>query len=161
MAFGLCCGDGWFRIIDEICNTLQTITDGTAAGVKLKVPVEKIPPGAERSYVVSTEFMNYPQIEFAQIKEKFGRLRIYTDVVPPSEEMLAKYDEQSLNEHWTYGANYLRGVVRHAEVLSGITCECCGNPGKLMIRGGYYKTVCAECSETQGFKEIERVKSDE
>jgi hypothetical protein len=57
----------------------------------------------------------------AQVKEKFGGLRFY---------MNAETDEMS-------------SVIREAEVQSTVTCEVCGQPGRLRGRG-WVKTLCEE-----------------
>lgn len=59
-------------------------------------------------------------VEIAQVKEKFGTLRIYTDTV---------------NEE-------LEELIREAEKLSEVTCESCGRPGKLRTTHGWLKTTC-------------------
>ena len=63
-----------------------------------------------------------PDIQFTQIKEKFGGLRIY--VGRASEET---YD-----------------VIAEAEQKSYKTCEVCGQPGELDTKSGWWKTVCSE-----------------
>jgi hypothetical protein len=59
------------------------------------------------------------QVVAVQIKEKFGTLRFYYDG----------------------GDEYIRGLVSMAEVISEITCETCGAPGKLRP-GGWIRTLC-------------------
>ncbi len=59
------------------------------------------------------------QVVAVQIKEKFGTLRFYYDG----------------------GDEYIRGLVSMAEVISEITCETCGSPGKLR-EGGWLRTLC-------------------
>jgi len=49
MAFGLCVGDGWYWLIDQLCHVLQHNTDQN----------------------------NQSQVVAAQVKEKFGGLRFY------------------------------------------------------------------------------------
>ncbi len=49
MCWGFACGDGWFNLIDVLCEELQRQTDVHGA----------------------------PQVEARQVKEKFGRLRFY------------------------------------------------------------------------------------
>lgn len=49
MVRGIECGDGWFDLIDALCEVLQFATDHSGA----------------------------PQIEAVQVKEKFGTLRFY------------------------------------------------------------------------------------
>ena len=60
-----------------------------------------------------------PQVVATQVKEKFGDLRFYYD----------GGDEQ------------IFGMVRMAGAMSAVTCEVCGNPGKMRGHGWYY-TAC-------------------
>jgi hypothetical protein len=65
-----------------------------------------------------------------QIKEKYSTLNVYL-------------------------SNYIDGVdeiVDKYESLSSTTCEHCGNPGVVCIKGGWYKTLCSSCAKKQGFK---------
>ena len=54
MCWGFCCGDGWFALIDALCERLQFETDHNHA----------------------------PQIVATQVKEKFGDLRFYVSRAP-------------------------------------------------------------------------------
>ena len=51
LCWGLECGDGWYWLIDNLCESLQWHIDRN----------------------------NYPQIEATQVKEKFGSLCFYYD----------------------------------------------------------------------------------
>lgn len=62
------------------------------------------------------------QVVAAQVKEKFGTLCFYYDG----------------------GDEYIRGLVRMTEYLSGRICEICGNPGKF-INNGWMKVRCEKC----------------
>lgn len=64
-------------------------------------------------------------VEFRQIKEKFGALRIYWSA--PSDS-----------------AEYVAGVIALAEAVSTKTCESCGGPGERRD-GGWIVTLCDEC----------------
>jgi len=73
---------------------------------------------------------------FDQIKEKFGLLRVYH----------------------SGGSEYMAGVVRMAEDISGKTCEVCGQPGE-QRKGGWIKTLCDRCHNPEGTAtEIERLR---
>lgn len=61
-------------------------------------------------------------LQFAQIKEKYGLLRVYLDFED------ARADD----------------IVNWAERASGVTCEACGEPGRLRKRG-WWKTRCNKC----------------
>ena len=58
MGWGFACGDGWFDLIDSLCERLQFWTDHNHA----------------------------PQIVAAQVKEKFGELCFYTRTTPSPEQ---------------------------------------------------------------------------
>ena len=51
MCWGIDCGDGWFMLLDNLCNCLQH----------------------------STDVNKHPQIEAEQVKEKWGALRFYAN----------------------------------------------------------------------------------
>jgi hypothetical protein len=90
MVFGCEHGDGWFKIIEELCEKIK----------------------------------NYEDVEFLQIKEKFGGLRVYVGGVPEA----------------------VHKAIEEAEGKSEKTCEICGEPGK--IRGGGWLTCfCDKCKE--------------
>ena len=57
MCWGIECSDEWFDIIYSVCETLQSMTDDNKD--------------------ISDK---YPQVEFTQVKEKFGSLRMYNNV---------------------------------------------------------------------------------
>ena len=68
----------------------------------------------------------------AQVKEKFGGLRFYTNPIPEGVEW------ETVHE-----------MISEAEVKSYETCEDCGKPGK---RTGnmWIKTLCEECDKERG-----------
>jgi hypothetical protein len=76
-----------------------------------------------------------PQVTLDQVKEKFGTLRFY----------------------YTGGDNYIDGMVRMAESMSGVICEGCGNVGERRD-GGWVHTYCTPCEEA---RELARKQYDE
>lgn len=60
----------------------------------------------------------------AQIKEKFGTLRLYFDNVD----------------------QYTQGVIDLAEAMSAEICEVCGERGKC-VGGRWVQTLCQECNQ--------------
>jgi len=59
----------------------------------------------------------------AQVKEKYGTLRFYTDG----------------------GDAYIEGAIDMAEGMSCSTCELCGNPGTTKEKQGWVNTFCVPC----------------
>lgn len=76
-----------------------------------------------------------PKIKIVQVKEKFGRLRVYWD--SPERK---KSDNQNLLPFCD--------VVNEAERESGVTCEVCGKPGKVNDNGLGW--LLAQCDEHKG-----------
>ena len=78
--------------------------------------------------------MEYPP-RASQVKEKYGTLRYY---------MSSQTDSMSEN-------------INEACKKSWVTCEDCGQPGKLRNMGGWYYTRCDKCWEelkkSFGYKE--------
>ncbi len=69
MCWGICCGDGWYTILDELCGEIQNHINNENLNIKYKKERGELPPDAP----------NYPQIEATQVKEKFGGLRFYVN----------------------------------------------------------------------------------
>jgi hypothetical protein len=58
-----------------------------------------------------------------QVKEKYGTLRFYV----------------------AYGSAEAHAAIEAAEAESAVTCEVCGQPGKLVSDHGWYTTLCERC----------------
>jgi hypothetical protein len=65
MCWGIECGDGWFNLIDNLCDLLQWDSDHN----------------------------KYPQIEAVQVKEKFGTLRFYVNGTNLQQEGMISFAE--------------------------------------------------------------------
>ena len=123
MCWGIACGDGWFDIINEACEKLTALANEYNA-----------------------------TIEFGQVKEKFGGLRLYIDityegnnekqividVISPTGEVttLTKTPKEVV---WQKAHE----ITSHAEELSYKTCEVCGKPG-VTRNGSWISTLCDE-----------------
>lgn len=114
MCWNICCGEGWYNILDTLCDSIQNHIDNERYRIKLHKEMGKLPPDAP----------DYPQIEFTQVKEKYGGLRVY----------LNYYDQ------------YIDGLIHMAEMMSYCTCENCGNPGK-PNEEGWITTLCQPCRD--------------
>lgn len=84
----------------------------------------------------------YSTLRVAQIKEKFGTLRVYVDFEPV-------VDENSL-----YTAEYYKGVVygliEHTETLCNKTCVKCGSQEDVVNtakKGGMWVWISPRCKE--------------
>ena len=150
MCWGLEVGDGWYNLIDTLCEAL-TYTYTTSIQVDKEDGKRLgIEPYSD-SYYFSVE---PPQVIATQIKEKYGTLRFYYRE-EYSEEIHSLYetgkypDLQRIIDRYS---DYINGVVHFAETASGRTCEYTGQPGELHVSGGtrsgWVKTVNKEYAKT-------------
>lgn len=130
MGFGFACGDGWFSLVEGLLEFAEHKAKRWSEVVEIRKRLEAEGRFVEKQHGWITEyFQRYPtdpfeNFEVVQVKEKFGGLRFYC-----------------------FGGNdEFRGAVDFAEQLSFRICEECGSLGDLMVRDGWYKTMCEDCS---------------
>lgn len=67
MCWGICCGDGWYDIIDTLCANIENYIKNTVSfNQYLKQTGKPEKP--------------VPKIEAVQVKEKYGGLRFYVNI---------------------------------------------------------------------------------
>ena len=152
MCWGIECGNGWYTIIDNACRLLQHHVDSSrkqkARTLRWNRMLRQAVNGNTRNLhryfakaygeekgeeetkrqILKRDFREVketiPQLQFVQVKEKYGTLRLYTNYVD----------------------DYIDGVVNMAESMSAYTCETCGVPGKTTGTSWYY-TLCRRCAK--------------
>ena len=112
MCWGCACGDGWYDLLDFVCSQIQHHLEW------LKNSGYEILPFAEEP---KTEKWVH-QLEFEQVKEKWGRLTIY----------------------FSGGDDHLEAIIHTVEGISLMFCENCGQRGSLRTEG-WYRTLCDPC----------------
>jgi hypothetical protein len=124
MCWGIACGAGWKDLIGDACEKLQKFADE-----------------------------NGITIEFAQVKEKYGGLRLYIDVDYPEghkfKDVVVQDAEESLKEEINQLWRDIYTIVGEAEKKSYRTCEVCGNTGETRS-GGWVRTLCDEHANEKG-----------
>ncbi len=131
-------GDGWFQILHDLFEAIEKVpievgaTDCECWHEKIDHPETKceneVRDSEDTSKILfSCSCPNYRPLtpRVAQIKEKFGALRIYIN---------------NTNEE-------IEKLVRKAESASAKTCEYCGKEGKQNGSGYWLKTLCVSCGE--------------
>ena len=155
MCWGIECGAGWYTIIDNACRLLQHHVDssrkekarilrwnrmlrqavnGNTTNLHryfAKAYGEEKAEEEVRNQILKRDFREVkettPQLQFVQVKEKYGTLRLYTNYVD----------------------DYIDGVINMAEMMSSVTCEVCGIPGR-QTTGGWVRTLCVRCAKQSG-----------
>ena len=141
------CGDGWFKLIDQMCYDVIKLIDD------------------KNIEVIAT-----------QVKEKFGGLRFYYSLIDNDSPFLKlKLLIQSImfsnklvravcrnryfrRKFWKTTSEKISDRIDKAERDSYKICETCGEPGN--IRGGsWMKTTCDSCQKK--FDEGKRPWQDE
>ena len=112
IAWGFEHGDGWLTLVEKLSSVIQYHVEEK----------QKIDP-------------EFPSVEVHQCKEKFGKLRFYTNGTD----------------------DFVRGAITLAEVMSGKICEICGLPGKL-YQTGWWRVRCDSCEEKRQ-KEMQEIAS--
>jgi hypothetical protein len=166
MAFGCACGDGWEPVIRNLSRVLSGRAGSTNLKektffpelLKLKVWFHNICRKIETRFnldnytLYSVSYLKYAyfsgyKVRYAQIKEKFGHLRVYTDIYPAyTPEEAARFSKKDIEEHYRRFRGYVDGAVSFAENMSGIVCETCGESGKLSTEG-WWKVLCENCKQ--------------
>ena len=115
--FGIECNDGWYDLLDSLCYRISIHC--TAQNTRYIVETDKY------EFVVEGD-PEYMQVVAAQIKEKMGELRFYTDGGDATTE----------------------GMIQMAEQMSTRICELCGSPAKTSRDSGWLHTTCDACNKT-------------
>jgi len=135
MGWGMTCGDGWYNIINELCENVTTLIGDKSIKVTADQVKEKF--GGLSFYYnieVPETFMNNVSYIFrnAMFKTKLGRL--YWIIVDFRKKIYRTTEEK------------IRDIIDDGQYKSYKTCELCGKPGK--TRGqGWVSTQCKECWE--------------
>ena len=121
MYWGLEVGDGWYDLIDVLCEALTYVYTTSVKideedGKRLGIEGYAFKGGTDMNYFFK---VNPPQVVADQVKEKFGGLRFYV--------------QAATSKHYDY--------ISFAESMSYRTCEQCGAPGKRYSMG-WHKTLC-------------------
>ena len=96
MCWGIEVGDGWYGIIDELCERIQTHCDNNG----------------------------YDEVRFSQIKEKYGTLRVYVNF--GSDEIYDYIDEaQERSSHVCEVCGSKRGKIRTDLGWLSVRCKKC------------------------------------
>ena len=137
MCWGIATGDGWYEILNNVCFLIQQRVKSPHETIELYEKWISEENDEDRIIYlrekIEKEKEKISSVQFVQVKEKFGTLRIY---------------------HTGEGDDpYIDGVISMAESMSGVTCEQCGNKGTLSTKG-WHHTLCDRCRVIRFSREI-------
>jgi hypothetical protein len=147
MCWGIACGDGWYNILDVLCNAIQTTVDNPHKNIEMykrlakKAFEEGKKPWAETclAHIEKEKALIINQVEATQVKEKYGTLSFYVN---------------------DYASEEVRNYIRFAGLMSAVTCEGCGAPGT--VSGQHWiQTMCEPCKvqiQEQRYKDLARAR---
>ena len=121
------------RFCEKLNWSIHTILHNINIHISHKMPVYKITEFLKKHIfqkITNIEDYQFDGIVLAQVKEKFGTLRVYINGCP--NEIF-----EEVHQH-----------IGVAEIKSGETCETCGKPGK-RIGDGWVRTICEKCSNKE------------
>jgi hypothetical protein len=150
LSFGFECDSGWFWLIDNLCDSIQSYTDNNSKRWRIKNKFVRVVFDFinkqrwnskfkfVRSFLIKylkytskfenkfekEEYETIPQVTVDQVKEKFGGLRFY----------------------YSGGNDTIHGMVWLAEHMSYNICEICGSTKNLGSTTGWIKNICEECA---------------
>ena len=122
MCWGFEHGDGWYQLVDELCNQIQNHIDWSHKTHQWTLEYNEKNPTANREVLEPV-----PQVVAEQIKEKLGSLRFY----------------------YRGGDDYISGLVSMAESVSKFICISCGGHGEIKNHNGWLSNVCLDCEKQQ------------
>jgi hypothetical protein len=136
--------DGWFDIIDLLCNNIQHRIDNAVKQRQYAIEWndqvnDPDNDWSDKASFIKREEREVPelveQVVAKQIKEKFGTLRFYYDG----------------------GDDYIRGLESMAASMTSRTCEECGSPGtsRSTKKQRWLLVLCDKHAEEQGYIEDE------
>lgn len=143
MCWGFDCGDGWYWLIDNLCNAIQNYVDCRNEGVriinkaknkftryqKLWYKIRRFFHIGGRNYLLESKDEKDErewQVEAVQVKEKYGGLRFYI----------------------SGGDDIIHGMIDLAEKMSYQICEKCGSRENVkQTKGGWISTLCSKCKK--------------
>lgn len=107
MCWGFECGDGWYQILDSLCNNIQSHIDWQNKNF-------------DKGF---TQYKQVPQVVATQVKEKFGGLRFYYEggddiidgMVRMAESWASVTCEECGSPGTTRGPGWIRTLCDHHE----------------------------------------------
>jgi hypothetical protein len=143
MCWGFEHGDGWYNIIDMVCNNIQHHIDQTRSRRH-----DALVWNRALSRAIRGDFSTYSRLKTWQQKwidealvDPEPQLKVVPEACPQVVAMQVKEKFGTLRFYYSGGDDFVSGAERMAESMSSVTCETCGSPG-ITRQGGWIQTLC-------------------
>jgi hypothetical protein len=155
MAWGIECGDGWYKILDHLLSYLNSLSETKLIINYTKEYREKYKDDKDYYTRYYSIRIDAPQIVISQVKEKYGTLTVYynTDSVNQTElpeDTQKIIDQEDYNKKFRKFYDKIDFAINYAEYQSSITCEQTGKDGRLYTKG-WHRTMCDEVAIKNGY----------
>jgi hypothetical protein len=156
MAWGIECGNGWYKILDHLFSYLTSLMN-TSLHIDYTKSYKEAHKADKDYYEKHYSFrLKPPKITIAQVKEKYGTLTVYYHclsedgggVVP--EDIEQSIDQKDYEKKINRFYKKIDFAISYAEYQSSITCEETGRDGKLYTKG-WHRTMCDEIAIKNGY----------
>jgi len=148
---GIAVGKGWFGILTQLCQAIQSHVDWRATQYKQAINYNKMAHAGQSGN--AELFADLCAVEYGDngfdaeyVKNRLAEilndpLRVIPEECEQVEVKQLKEKFGSLRFYYTGGDDYISGLVSMAESMTDITCEECGAPG---TQGGtgWVSTLC-------------------
>jgi hypothetical protein len=159
MAWGFDCGDGWYNLIDALCNTITNREQNVERDRQYNRDYAKMREAAlEGDWSLFND--RYLDTQIGGLKNKetnkyvdwvqqqrdhlLGEIPAWLQNVEPVDRTVCEQVKEKfggLRFYFMSGDEFVQGAVALAERMSYTICEECGEPGKLRS-GGWMRTLC-------------------
>lgn len=148
MCWGFGHADGWFNIIDMLCACIDEHVkwkrESRARDLLYNRRLKRAIKHNDYQLLINPKIANN-EYHIKECEHVFNEQK-YRDVTERVEHVVVEQVKEkfgSLRFYYRGGDSVVDGMVRMAEMMSSVTCEVCGKPGK-MRGGGWIKTLCDE-----------------
>jgi len=158
MCWGFSHDDGWYNIIDMLCDNIQHHIDYTRRERAKALRYNRALMRSNKDNVepLINYFRNgreenkwHVEMAYKVFEDIEPQCKIVPEACPQVIAMQVKEKFGTLRFYYNGGDAVVRGMTSMAESMSAVTCEICGSPGK--SRGGsWITTLCDKHAEEKG-----------
>lgn len=145
---GNSCPQGWANILESVCSIMDWFRIGGGRYFDLNPELQ------DKHKKCSPLGCPTMKLTIAQVKEKFGGIRIYYDYefLKSEDPLFLTFDYEKYLDVVRGYIDEIDGAIRMAEKMSYKTCQTTGAEGSLGVKNGWYATYSKELGEKHGYK---------